>query len=216
MFQPDAGPDRKVRQEWLIDRVLNQGGLWIGRSARSPTNELGPPGRAMTEKDTSADDSEESREPDDSNHSSLSASIPRITEGPISDSSSSGSYNNDTLSLCKSGSDGPGITQPVAASETTHASLNLVHGPTNKKHSWTMFLNSVLMKIFEEVSLEHDDEEGKIEGSKMNLGAFMTIRLFPMVNFAIAASRLDVPHARFAVFDVNGNALGEVLVLTPY
>lgn len=196
MFRLDEGPGGKFRQEWLIDRVLNQGGLWLAR-AMAPlgvaARKFGPP---MVERATSAGQ-------DTTSHIE-SSSLRNI--GPFLTCTSANAAGAFEPSLREIDN-----VHSTAALRPKLISLNRRGLPQITSHSQAMFWTSLLTQKAKSSMAQYDE---KREG--MDADTSMQYRPALMTQNLIGVSLLGLPYAPYAVFDIDGSTSDEVLVLTPH
>lgn len=197
MFRLDEGPGGKFRQEWLIDRVLDQGGLWLARAMAPPlgvaARKFGP---AMVERAAAA--GQDTISP--INSSSLRNISPFLTRTSVN---AAGAFEP---SLCE-------IDNVHSTADPRPKLISLDRGglPQITSHSQAMFWTTLLTQKAKDPMAQHDE---KREG--MDADTSMQYRPALMTQNLIGVSLLGLPYAPYAVFDIDGSTSDEVLVLTPH
>ncbi|KAL0257628.1 hypothetical protein SLS55_006791 [Diplodia seriata] len=201
MFQLGAKSEGGFHQEWLINRVLDQGGLWLGRAISSPTDETGWAKRAMAEEQDPAAHAAESLT------ISASRSDPQIPQLLHSDSGSSDMHVMGRSDLtARSNEPNPAESQEASTRRDERSQLKI------KRHGQGMLGYSMLTKVLEYTMLQGDGQQETEDSTE----SFMMLRPAVLATFAVAVNS-NIPYrASYAVFDTHGSASGDVLVLTPF
>ena len=207
MFELDKSPDGSFEHKWLVDRIMLQGGFWVGRLVRlSKDDEYSDTRYEEYVKNyaTSVDDRvgcaaqdqrlEEKSDSSVQQHAELDMEIPRAA---------SASQADDVA------------IPPVHPSPSTSADGSSVREQRlPRTHSNYQGTFSLMIQLLNHMNITSDDNEDPFSFS-----------MAPMTALADYGALLDQSDGKNsqpslqqqrAVFDIQGDTSGQVLVLTPF
>ena len=213
MFRLDISPNGSFEHKWLVDRIMLHGGFWVGRLVRlSKDDEYKD--RVFTENtenhSTSVDDPvgsaaqdqrlEEKFDSPVQQHAELNMEIPRAA---------SASQADDVAII-------PGHLSPSTADGSWVQEQRFL-----RTHSNYQLTLSMLIQLLNQISITSDDNEIDFDHPTNPFSATM-VPTAALADFCAslynAYSKNSQPslQQQRAVFDINGDSSGQVLVLTPF
>ena len=199
MFKLEKSPDGSFEHKWLVDRIMLQGGFWVGRLVR------------VSEEDEYSDGTlieyEKFKEKFDSpvqQHAEQNTEIPRAASASPADDDA---------------------TVPGHPSPSTSTDGSSVLGQRFlRTHSNYQQALSMMIQMLNHISITSDDNEEDVNHPTDPLNPIST-HVVPPVALADYAAMLYIRNSKNsqpslqqqrAVFDIEGDASGQVLVLTPF
>ena len=240
MFRLDKFPNGSFEHKWLVDRIMLQGGFWVGRLVRLSTDhEFSYSDTVLTgnteNHTTSVDDRvgctaqdqrlEEKFDSPVQQHAELNIEIPRAA-------SASQAYDVAIIPRHQSPSISADGSSVLAA---PHSPIEQARSPDSfrqldrpyeqrfsRTHSNYQLMLSMLMQISNQVSITSDDIEEEVDHPTDSHFAFKTPPAAALIDFAALMYNMDSKNSQRtlqqqrAVFDIKGDTSGQVLVLTPF
>ena len=207
MFRLDESPDGSFEHKWLVDRIMLQGGFWVGRLVRcseddeySDTRFIEHTKNYATSVDDGAGRAAQDRRLEEQfvspvqQHAELNAEVPRAVSASQADSAAITPRHPSPSTLA----DGSSVRDPRAP----------------KTHSEYQFSSSFLIQVFNHMNITSDDNEDPFSDTMVPTAS--------LADLCASAASMDGKNSQSslqqqrAVFDIQGDTSGQVLVLTSF
>ena len=191
MFRLDESPDGSFEQKWLVDRIMNQGGFWVGRLVRL---------------------SEDDEYSDTEHIEEMKNHVSRLKEQFVQHHAE---LNTETSRAASTSQADSVAIPPSHQSPSTSADGSSVRDPrAPRNHSEYQSALFFLTKIRHHIDITSDDTEDPFS----NTMAPTTT----LADYCASVEQMDTKNSQAtlrqqrAVFDIQGDTSGQVLVLTSF
>ena len=191
MFRLDESPDGSFAQKWLVDRIMRQGGFWVGRLVRVSKNDEYSDTKFMEHVKNHA---KQLKEQFIQQHTEPNTEISRATSTSQADSVA---------------------IPPAHQSPSTFASGSSVQDPRSPKtHFDSQNALYFLTQTLNHMNLKSDDTEDSLSSTMAPTASLADYcASFDLMDTKISQATL---RQQRAIFDIQGSTSGQVLVLTSF
>ena len=209
MFRLEKRSDGCFEHKWLVDRIMLQGGFWIGRLVRHSSNLSYSDENSGNDQIGRAPQNQRLEEPtpDDAVSASQAANFARTSAQQFSLTSV-----GKSLILTTSHS----RIKQAKSSDYLRELDNVSKTTSEKTHSRYQAALSMLAKLIDHMMLMENDNQEEVGDPTFSVSTES------IVEFAAAMNNMDGRNSQLslqqqrAVFDINGDTSGQVLILTPF
>ena len=213
MFRLDESPNGSFEHKWLVDRIMLQGGFWVGRLVRLSKEDEYSDGmligyenyiKSVDDRDGCAAQDQQLEEEFDSpvqQHAEPNMEIPRAA---------SASQADDVAII-------PGHLSPSSSADGSSVPKQRLPG-THSNYQRTL---SMMIQILNHMSITTDDNEEEADHATDFLPSSMAMTA-ALADYGALLDNADKRNSQSslqqqrAVFDIQGDTSGQVLVLTPF
>ena len=221
MFRLEKRSDGCFEHKWLVDRIMLQGGFWIGRLVRHSSNpsysdendtlsgndQIGRAPQNQRLEEPTPDDAKLNMEMPRAVSASQAANFARTSAQQFSLTSVGKSLILTTShSRIKQAKSSDYLRELDDVSETT----------SEENHSRYQVTLSMFAKLTDHVMLMENDNQEEVGDPTFSVSTESIVEFAAaMNNMGGRNSQLSLQQQR-AVFDINGDTSGQVLILTPF
>ena len=216
MFRLDESPDGSFEHKWLVDRIMLQGGFWVGRLVRISNEDEYSDGlligyekykASFHDRVGGAAQVQQLKE-------KLDSPVQQLAELSMELSRTASAFQADDVAIT------PGHLSPsTSADGSSRPKQRLPRTQTNYQGTLSMMID-----LINHISIINDDNADQDDHPIDPLDP-LSSHMVPAAAFADYGALLDLEDNRNsqsslqqqrAVFDIKGDASGQVLVLTPF
>ena len=232
MFRLGKRSDGCFEHKWLVDRIMFQGGFWIGRLVRRSSDFTyidwmsGPDG----ENDTLSGNDQIGRAPQDQrleessrslaqDDAKLNMEMPRaVSASQAADFTRTPAQQPPLTSVDKS----LVLTTPhsrskqAKSSDSLRESDNVSVTPVGKTHSQYQSALFMMTKLMDHVMLMKSDGEEEVNDPTFSISTEKLVEFAASLNNIDGRNSQSSLQQQRAVFDIKGDTSGQVLILTPF